>query len=578
MAERFPERPFAVGAWISRWDLILLPLVIGVFFLLAWAGSHTPIGHYVGPRPQLSLNPALLPIYALKTTLRMLFALIASFVFTVVVGTWAAKSPRAERILIPLLDIGQSVPILGFLSFAILWVVKIVPDPILGADFAAIFAIFTSQVWNMAFSYYQSLKLMPKDLRQVADVFQLSRWQRFVRLEFPHAVPPLVWNTMMSVSGGWFFVVASEAISVAHHRVLLPGVGSYISVAIEHRDLGAIGWAILAMFVVIMLYDQLAFRPLVAWAEKFRAQPTGVAEPESWMLDLLRRSRLVKSLGAALRTISDRVGRAGRQVRASSRRRERARIVRLSPRIGDTTWNMILAGVAAGTVVLLTRYILSGVGVGEVGHVFLIGFYTLVRVLVLTALASAIWVPVGIFIGLHPRVTQRAQALVLFLSAFPANLLFPLAVVVILRWHLNTDIWLSPLMMLGAQWYILFNVIAGAQQIPGELREVADNLGLRGWPRWRRLYLPAVLPYYATGGVTAAGAAWNATIVAEFVTWGGHTLTASGVGAYIAEQTASGDQPKLVLGIAVMIIYVLLMNRLLWVRLYRLAEERMSED
>lgn len=578
MAERFPERPFTAGSWVSRWDLVLLPLVIGLFFLLAWAGSHTPAGHYVGPRPELSLNPALLPIYALKTTLRMLVALAVSFVFTIVVGTWAAKSPRAERVLIPLLDIGQSVPILGFLSFAVLWVVKIVPDPILGADFAAVFAIFTSQVWNMAFSYYQSLKMMPKDLRQAADVLNLSRWQRFKRLEFPHAVPLLVWNTMMSVSGGWFFVVASEAISVAHHQVLLPGVGSYISVAIAHRNMAAIGWAILAMFVVIMLYDQLAFRPMIAWAEKFKMRPTDGPEPQSWMLDLLRRSRVIAAVGFLLRQSLARAGVAGRRVARRGWSRERSRVVRLSPRIGETGWNLILGVAAVATVVLLTRYILAGVGFAEVGHVFLIGFYTLIRVLVLTLLASLVWVPVGIALGLNPRMRQRAQAVVLFLSAFPANLLFPIAVVAILRWHLNPEIWLSPLMMLGAQWYIIFNVIAGAQQIPGELREAADNLGLRGWPRWRRLYLPAILPYYATGGVTAAGAAWNATIVAEFVTWGGHTLTASGVGAYIAEQTASGNQPKLVLGIAVMIIYVLLMNRLLWARLYRVAEERLVED
>ncbi|HEX5313433.1 MAG TPA: ABC transporter permease subunit, partial [Gammaproteobacteria bacterium] len=557
-------------------DLVLLPLAIGVFFLLAWASGHTPAGNYVGLRPTLSLDPKFLPLYALKTTLRMLCALAFSFLFTIVVGSWAAKSPRAEKIVIPLLDIGQSVPILGFLPFALLWVVKGIPNPMVSANIAAIFAIFTSQVWNMAFSYYQSLRMLPKELKQAASVFQLSRWQRFRRLEFPHALPQLVWNTMMSVSGGWFFVVAAEAITVSNHRVLLPGIGSYISVAIAHRDLGAIGWALAAMFVVIMLYDQLAFRPLVAWAEKFKMHPSGGEEPQSWMLDLLRRSALVERARSGAQALA-RSLRRRRQARQDRPARERARIVRLTPRIGETTWNMLLAAIAVATVVLLGRYIVAGVGPGEVGQVFLIGSYTLARVLVLTLLASLVWVPIGVAIGLRPKWTRRAQPLVLFLSAFPANLLFPLFVIVILHWHLAPQIWLSPLMVLGAQWYILFNVIAGAQQIPGELREAADSLGLRGWRRWRRLYLPAVLPAYVTGGLTAAGAAWNASIVAEIVNWGGRTLKASGLGSYITEQATAGDQPRLVLGIAVMIIYVLLMNRLLWARLYRLAEARFAE-
>ncbi|MGH8273713.1 MAG: ABC transporter permease [Gammaproteobacteria bacterium] len=576
MPDRYRERAFAAKGWVSRWDLVLLPLVIAVFFALAWASSHTPAGNYTGANPSLSLDPALLPLYAVKTTLRMACALLFSFVFTIVVGTWAAKSPRAEKVLIPLLDIGQSVPILGFLPFALIWLAKYLPDPMWSAEIAAVFAIFTSQVWNMAFSYYQSVKLQPKELTQAADVFQLSRWQRFRRLEFPHAIPQLAWNTMMSVSGGWFFVVAAEAITVSNHRVLLPGIGSYISVAITHRDLGAIGWAILAMFVVIMLYDQLAFRPMVAWAEKFNPQAVRGEEPRSWVLNLWRRSGLVASLGQFVEHVVEGMRRQ-RVARARPPARERARIARLSPRIGETGWSVILGVAAIVTVVFLARYILSDVGAGEIAHVFLLGFYTLVRVLVLTALASLVWVPIGIKIGLNRRWSRRAQPFVLFLSAFPANLLFPLAVVVILSWRLNIQVWLSPLMVLGAQWYILFNIIAGAQQIPSDLCEVADNLGLRGWPRWRRLYLPAILPAYVTGGITAAGAAWNASIVAEFVTWGGHTLVADGLGSYITIQAAAGDQPRLVLGIVVMIIYVLLMNRLIWSRLYRLAERRYVE-
>jgi NitT/TauT family transport system permease protein len=576
MPDRYREPAFAPSGWVTRWDLALLPLVIAVFFVLAWAGSHTPAGQYTGSNPSLSLNPALLPIYALKTTLRMAAALVLSFAFTLGVGTWAAKSPRAERVLVPLLDIGQSVPILGFLPFAFLWTLKFTDTPIFSAEVAAIFAIFTSQVWNMAFSYYHSIRLLPKDLKQATSVFQLSTWQRFRRLEFPHALPSLVWNTMMSVSGGWFFVVASEAITVSNHRVLLPGVGSYISVAIAHRDLGSIGWAILAMFIVIMLYDQLAFRPLVAWAEKFKMNPTREEAPRSWVLNLLRRSGIVANLALVLEQVRDRLRRP-RATRNKAPMRERARVLKLSPRMGDAGWNILIGVVAIVTVVFLGRYILTDVGGGEIAQVFLEGFYTLLRVLAMVALASLVWVPIGVKIGLSNKWARRAQPFVMFLSAFPANLLFPLVVVVVIAWQLNLEIWLSPLMVLGAQWYILFNAIAGAQQIPGDLREVADGLGLKGWRRWRRLYLPAIFPAYITGGLTAAGAAWNASIVAEFVTWGGHHLVAHGLGSYIAIQAADGDQPRLVLGIAVMIIYVLLMNRLIWRRLYGFAERRFVE-
>lgn len=576
---QIPTRTFVSDGWINRWDLVLLPLVIGVLFVLGWAGRTTPPPSHVGAT--VSLNPGMLPLYALKTTLRMLAALVASFLFTFVVGTLAAKSRRAEKILVPLLDILQSVPILGFLSIAVVWFVTLLPGTTLGAEFAAVFAIFTSQVWNMTFSFYYSLKRLPRDLVQAADLFGLSHWQRFVKLELPYAMPGLVWNTMMSVSGGWFFVVASEAITVAHHKVMLPGVGSYIALAIQHRDLIAIGYAILAMLITILLYDQLAFRPLVAWSEKFKNEQTSAGtEPQSWMLDLIRRSRLLAriaegtaSFGRYLRSRQQ----LAEQTRRRRQRKERARIVRLSPRLGEGLWSVLIGLIAVATIIFLGRYLLAAARLATIAHVFLLGFYTLVRVVVLTILASLIWVPVGIHIGLRPKLARLAQPMVLFLSAFPANLLFPVAVFVIVRYSLNPDIWLSPLLILGTQWYILFNVIAGAAQIPGDLREAADNIGLHGWRRWRRLYLPAVFPQYLTGGLTAAGGAWNASVVAELVSWGNSTIKAHGIGAYINQETSAGHQSLVVLGIAVMSLYVILMNRLVWKRLYRFAQERMAE-
>lgn len=580
MVDHPTERPFIVGEWFNRWDLILLPLVLGVLFVFAWASGHVPVAMPVPRGESISLSPIYLPLYTLKTTLRMLVALGFSLLFTFVYGGLAAKGRRAERVMVPLLDILQSVPILGFLAIIVVWVVSRMPNQQFGLEMAAVFAIFTSQAWNMTFSYYHSLKRLPKPLMQAARVFGLSRWQRFTKLELPYAIPGLVWNAMMSISGGWFFVVASEAITVSGHQVLLPGVGSYIAEAIAQRNFGAIGWAIFAMFIALMLYDQLVFRPLVAWAEKFRSETTtGGEEPRSWMLDLIRRSRLPRRIGRAIN--ENIVPRLRRFHLPRPRPRLKSirvkRVVRMSPRLGDAVWVSLLALIGVVTIIFIGRYVFTRVGFFEIGRVFLLGFYTLLRVLVMTLLASLIWLPIGIRIGLDPRLTHRARPIVLFLSAFPANLLFPIAVYVIVRYGLNTQIWLSPLMVLGTQWYILFNVISGASSISNDLREAARNMGLKGWRLWRRLYLPAVLPAFVTGALTAAGGAWNASVVAEIVSWGGRTLTASGVGAYIAEQTMVGNLPKVVLGIAVMSLYVVVMNRILWRPLYRYSAARTEE-
>jgi len=567
----------------NRWDFIVLPGLLGLLFLIAW-GSHQMTQPYtLGQTLPISLAPSHLPDYALRTTLRMALALACSFLFTFSYATLAAKSRRAERVLIPLLDVLQSVPILGFLSITVAGFLRLFHGSLLGPEAAAVFAIFTSQAWNMAFSFYYSLKMLPKDLVQAADLFGLSPWKRFWKLEVPYAMPSLIWNTMMSVSGGWFFVVASEAITVSHHQVLLPGIGSYIALAIQQRDLTGIGWAILAMLVVILLYDQFAFRPLVAWADKFKVELSQAAEPpSSWFLDLLQRTRLLASVLAYLGGVRERL----RGVRLlprppHRRRRERHKHPRLRQRGGR--WRVytglgLLAVTAVGSVLLFTHFVLSEASYGEIGWVFVLGFFTLVRVVVLIFLASLVWVPVGIWIGLRPRVAQRVQPIALVLSAFPANLLFPLAVVVILRFDLNPEIWLSPLMVLGTQWYILFNVIAGASSLSNDLRQAASNLGLRGRLLWKRVLLPAVFPAYLTGGLTASGGAWNASIVAEIVSWGHTTLTATGLGAYIAEETAKGDQRRVVLGIAVMSLYVILFNRLVWKRLYLFAQERMAAE
>jgi NitT/TauT family transport system permease protein len=406
-------------------------------------------------------------------------------------------------------------------------------------------------------------------------MYHLSPWRRFWRLEVPHAIPSLVWNMMMSVSGGWFFVVASEAITISGKTILLPGVGSYIATAIAQRDLGAIGWAVLVMFIVILLYDQLLFRPLIAWSRKFQAESSADADsPRPWFLIVLQRARAFDLIQAGVLAINRAIDSA---IAALTRRRAPAVERRPRPAL-DRAFDIALLALAAAAAVWLVSFIRESVDLAEIGWVFVLGLATAARVLVLIGIASIVWVPIGVGIGLRPRVADIAQPIVQFLAAFPANLFFPAAVVLILRFHLDPEFWLSPLMILGTQWYILFNVVAGTTALPIELRLAAQNLAVRRLLWWRRVILPAIFPAYVTGAVTAAGGSWNASIVAEIVQWGDTTLTATGIGAYIADATAAGDGGRIALGIGVLCLYVLAFNRLLWRRLYNLAAERLRLD
>ncbi len=520
----------------------------------------------------VTLDPWNLPGYALRTTLRMFAALGASLGFTFVVATLAAKSKRAEMVIVPALDILQSVPILGFLTFTVTFFMGLFPGQQFGVELAAIFAIFTSQAWNMAFSFYQSLRSVPTDLEEVSRGFALSPWRRFIRLELPFATPALVWNAMMSMSGGWFFVVASEAISVGNTRIMLPGIGSWLALAIDRQDFRAVGWAVGAMAVVILLYDQFVFRPVVAWADRFRFEQTASQEaPQSWAYDLFRRTRLLPVLFSPLTGF-------GRLMMAIDRRPARVARTRSNARsspIGQAIWLALVAAALLSAAWLVVGYVASHLAWGDALAAFGLGCLTMLRVLVLIAIASVVWVPIGVWIGLRPRWAERLQPVAQFLAAFPANVLFPFAVIAIVHWRLSPDIWLSPLMVLGTQWYILFNVIAGASAIPNDLREAAGMFGVGRWQWWRTLIIPGIFPYYVTGALTASGGSWNASIVAEAVSWGSEHLEAHGLGTYIAKATAAGDFPRVTLGIAVMSIFVIGFNRLLWRPLYAYADRRL---
>ena len=558
----------------NRWDLVAAPLIFGVFVLFA-IGARQMSAPLAGVQHAvISLDPATLPLDALRTVLRMLAALLASLVFTFAYGALAAKSRRAELILVPMLDILQSVPVLGYISFTVVFFMSAFPGSVMGAELAAIFAIFTSQAWNMTFSFYQSLRTVPRDLDEACRSLRLGGWQRFWRLEVPFAMPGLIWNMMMSMSGGWFFVVASEAIAVGDRQIALPGIGSYVASAIEHHDLAAVGWAILAMVVVIALYDQLMFRPLVAWADKFRVELTGAATaPDSWFLRLLQRTRLIRRIGDPLGRFLRRLLTL-RFLPADGGRPWWRRPPR-RPVIVDWAWYGVIGAAALWVASIILRFVATELSWADLATVLGLGCLTLLRVVVLIALATAVWIPVGVYIGLRPKLAERLQPLAQFLAAFPANLLFPVAVFLIVRFSLDPDIWLSPLMILGTQWYILFNVIAGTSTFPNDLQEAARNLRIGGLLWWRRVILPGIFPYYVTGAITASGGAWNASIVAESVSWGDTHLTAHGLGAYIAEATTRADYPRIVLGIAAMSLFVILFNRLLWRPLYGFSERRL---
>lgn len=553
----------------NAWDWAAILCVLGALMGVAPAvrGTLAPL---VTSGTPIHLDPALLPYYAVRTTLRMFAALIGSFVFTFTYGTLAAKSRRAEMILIPLLDILQSVPILGFLSFTVVFFVGLFPGRVLGVELAAIFAIFTSQAWNMTFSFYQSLTTVPHDLDEAARSFHLSAWQRFWRLEVPFAMPGLVWNTMLSMSASWFFVVASEAITLGSHTWTLPGIGSFVALALDRQDIGAVGWAIGAMAVVILLYDQLLFRPLVAWSERFRIETTRSATaPDPWLLVLLRRTRLLRLGGRVAMGVLGIV--AG--LRLELPRREAARS-RVSTRTGDAIWLTAIGLVVALALWRIALFVSAGITWGALRETIIDGFYSLIRVLVAVFVSALVWVPIGIWIGLRPKVARLVQPLVQFVAAFPANLLFPLVVVVVVRLEIDPNIGLMPLMIIGTQWFVLFNVIAGAAAFPGDLRDVAANLHVGGFLWWRRVIVPAILPYLVTGAITASGNAWNTTIVAEIASWGKTKLVVPGLGSYIAEATNAGNTAHIVLGVAVMAGFVVVLNRLFWRPLYEFARRR----
>lgn len=563
------------NAYPNFWDIAALFVVLAIIIVLAIAAKQMSSPFDLGEQAPIHLSAWYLPDYALRTVMRMFIAMGISLLMTFIFGTWAAKSRHAERIIIPMVDILQSVPILGFLTISVPTFIGLFPKSMLGPECAAIFAIITSQVWNMLLGFYQSLKLVPTELKDAARLFHLNAWQRFWRVEVPMTIPSLLWNMMLSMSAGWFFVVASEAISIANQSIMLPGIGSYIAMAITQSDKVAIVYAILTMLGVIILYDQLLFRPLMSWSDKFRTD----LEPndhmaESWVVDIFLRSRWFKRLGSFLALLRDVVI----NIRLVPYREKNTAVVTQKKSI----WFWLLTWIAhIGVYVailfalfMLIQFIAREATWRDVLVVFGLGLATAVKIFLMIAICSLVWIPVGVWVGLRPKAAAIIQPVAQFFAAFPANLLYPIAVMMIMYFHANITIFTAPLMILGTQWYILFNVIAGTTTLPKELLMASRLFGVRGWLKWKRVILPIIFPYYVTGAMAAAGGAWNASIVAEVLNWGGHRLHALGLGAYISEMTYTGKPAQEALGIIVMCLLVVLINRFVWRPLYALAEGR----
>jgi NitT/TauT family transport system permease protein len=551
-----------------------LPIVIGglglFYAVLTFARFwSTP----VTSRAEISLSPAVLPKYALFSVLRIAVAYFLSLVFTLVYGYIAAYNREAERFMVPLLDTLQSIPVLSFLPPVMIFMVALFPTRELGVELGSVLLIFTGQVWNMTFSFYASLKNIPNEMREAAFTYRLNWWQRFWQLELPYGAIGLIWNSMMSVAGGWFFLMACEMFVLGTRDFRLPGLGSYLQTAANAGDSRAICWGLVTMIGVIILIDQTVWRPVIAWAEKFKIEQVASSDiPRSPILSLLRSSQLLPFVSRSL-VLPVRKKLSLYFVKGGTRKKSLAASDSETSRwIFSTLMVLALGAVVFAVMKLLAA--LTSISWGELRHLVAGAGATFLRVEVALLLAALWTVPVGVAVGLRPRLSAIAQPIAQIAASVPATALFPIILLVLVRAGGGLGTGSILLLLLGTQWYVLFNVIAGAMAIPADLKEVCDVYHLNKAERWRRLWLPGIFPYLITGLVTASGGAWNASIVAEYFHFHGQTMSTLGLGAIISEATDKGNFRLLLSATVVMAMIVVSINRLVWRRLYALAATR----
>ena len=530
----------------------------------------------VQPQAYIDLSPRALPLYALFSLARIAAAYLLSLGFSLGYGYLAAQSPKAERFLIPVLDTLQSIPVLSFLPGVMLSMAALFPSTQFGLELGSILLIFTGQVWNMAFCVYSSLKSIPREMREAAQLYRLSRWQRFFQLELPNSAIGLIWNSMMSVAGGWFALMVCEMFTLGNRDLRLPGLGSYLQSASNAGDFRAIAWGLTAMVAVIVLLDQLVWRPAIAWSEKFKFEQVEASDiPHSPVLDFLRRSKL---LSHATQVVVEpaREALALRFARASAREGPTAR-TRGPARWISPVFSVIALAAVLYAVIRMSA-MLGALSLKDLREIVTGAGATFLRVELTLALAALWTIPVGILIGLKPRLAALAQPLAQIAASIPAPALFPVVLMLLIRIGGGLGIASIVLLLLGTQWYILFNVIAGATAIPSDLKEVCGIFRLTETQRWRTLLLPAIFPYLITGFVTASGGAWNASIIAEYFRFRGQTFSILGLGAVISRATDTGDFPLLLGATIAISLIVVIVNRLVWRRLYTVASTKFRLD
>ena len=573
LRERIFRSPSRDGVLFSTGDVVVLLIVIVVLYLGAQLALGTP---EVIQGPSISLDPAALPFYVLLSMGRMLAAYLLSLTFSIFYGYAAARSKSAERWLMPLLDILQSVPILSFLPVVLLSLTAILPQRT-AVELAAIILIFTSQAWNLTFSFYQSMRTIPTEYREAAAVFRFSPWLRFKQVELPFASMGLIWNSVMSWAGGWFFLMAAEIFTLGSRDFRLPGLGAYLQTAASQGNTQALIIGIGVLVFIIVLLDQLVWQPLLAWAERFKVSQVEDDNPTtSWFLNSLRRSGFA-------RTVNQRVfARFNRWLNKTLNRPPKAVASLETTEDGRRSllgWLiLLLVALGLGYGLIQAAGLLLTLPLSAWGEIAAGALATLLRVVVAVSIALAWTIPVGVLIGTNPRAASILQPLVQIAASIPATALFPVLLLGLLSVPAGANIAAVLLMLLGTQWYLLFNVIAGASAIPQDLQFTSDLLRLKGWKRWKTLILPALFPYIITGLITASGGAWNASIVAEFTEFGGEISRVTGLGAEITAATAAGNYALLLASTLTMIVLVVTINRLAWRRLYRVAENRFRMD
>lgn len=552
-------------------DIVVMIFILGIISLAISIASGW---NREGYEFEINLNPIYLPWYSAQSIFRMCVAYILSLTFSIWYGYTASKSRLHSSIMIPLLDIMQSIPVLSFMPAFTLAMINLFPGKRLGVELASIFLIFTGQVWNLTFSYYHSISTIPRELKEVAYVFGFNKFSKFLRIDLPYSIIGLIWNSMMSVAGGWFFLMACEMFTLGDKSFRLPGIGSYIQVAAMKGSIKHVLYGIATMIITIVVLDFIVWQPLVIWSQRFKYEKINEeTEIKSYIYELLGKSKLAHIIGESIYFMITKIERFSYKVGKHKKKVERTDAITVVLRVVISTVFAISVGF------IISKLYIAIEAIRELSYTHYITLlkatlFSLLRVII-SILIALIWtLPVGVFIGMNPQVAARLQSIVQILSSIPATAIFPIIVLIVIKLNLPIDIASISLMLLGTQWYLLFNIIAGASSIPKDLIEVYKLFEIKGFKKWKTLIIPAISPYLLTGLITASGGAWNATIVSEYINYHGKTMKTLGLGAIITESAESADFKMLFLSTATMALVVVTINTFVWKRLFKIIKTK----